>query len=218
MAGVGPTAARLIPQVGRKVSDRTQKLVASFVGPGSGVRLETVDRTHSPEAACSALERFFGEYTSGTVREQLVETHGLHFAVDGFNDVEVHCCAHSIATEAAPILLPLRSAGDRSSPVEAPADASDAEAAAAACSAVRALPPLVAVAVAHALDYLRSFKSEAALRHCASFRPLTDARSMRLSPNTLEQLEVRPRLLDRVCGCCNPRKRLIRRILLRSSL
>lgn len=93
MARVGPTVAWLILQVGREVSDRTQKLVASFVGPGSGVRLETVDRTHNPEAASSALQRFFGEYTSGTVREQLVETHGLHFAVDGFNDV--HCCAHS---------------------------------------------------------------------------------------------------------------------------
>ena len=189
MARVGPTAAWLILQVGRGVSDRTQELVASFVGPGSGVRLETVDRTHSPEAASSALEQFFGEYTSGTV--QLVETHRLHFAVDSFNDVEVHCCEHSVSTGRRANTLVLRSAGDGGSPEEAPAGASDAEAAAAACHAVRALPPLVAVAVAHALDYLRRFKSEAALRHCASFRPLTDARSMRLSPNTLEQLEVR---------------------------
>lgn len=71
------------------------------------------------------------------------------------------------------------------------ADPAELEAAGAMAEAVQALPPLVAVALAHALDYLRSFKSEAALRQCVSFRPFTDARSMRLSPNALEQLEVR---------------------------
>lgn len=46
-------------QVGQELSDRTRKLLASFVGPGSGVRLEAVDRTHTPAHATAVLEQLF---------------------------------------------------------------------------------------------------------------------------------------------------------------
>jgi len=137
------TAPREVLQVGQELSDRTRKLLASFVGPGSGVRLEAVDRTHTPAHATAVLEQLF----SGAGAD-------AHTAANGS------------------------------------ADPAELEAAGAMAEAVQALPPLVAVALAHALDYLRSFKSEAALRQCVSFRPFTDARSMRLSPNALEQLEI----------------------------
>lgn len=56
--------------------------------------------------------------------------------------------------------------------------------------ALQQLPGLAASALAHAVDYLRSFNSEGVLQQCASFRPFQDARSMALSPNALQQLEV----------------------------
>lgn len=58
-------------------------------------------------------------------------------------------------------------------------------------AAVQKLPPLVSIGLAHATDYLRALNTEAALQKCVSFRSFDDARSMHLSPNALQQLEVR---------------------------
>ncbi|KAL4431011.1 hypothetical protein ABPG75_006267 [Micractinium tetrahymenae] len=91
--------------------------------------------------------------------------------------------------------------GEAAGPSHAPAGAAAAAAAAgdsggaqpasaAALEAVQALPPLVLRALAHLLDYLRPFGLQAVLRLGASFQPWATAQEMRLSANTLRQLEI----------------------------
>lgn len=78
------------------------------------------------------------------------------------------------------------------------------EAADAVLVAVQKLPPLVSIGLAHAIDHLRALNTEAALQKCVSFRSFDDARSMHLSPNALQQLEVQSSAISKHYTLLNP--------------
>ena len=54
-----------------------------------------------------------------------------------------------------------------------------------AAEKLEALPALVQQALAHALEYLKTFGLEAVLRQSCAFRPFSEANEMTLSPNAL---------------------------------
>eukprot|EP00887_Chlorella_sp_A99_P004262 scaffold15.g4262.t1 len=145
------------------LSEPTQRLLACFAGGEAG-------------AGAAAAPPASSRHAASAVRVERVN--GAKYAAGG----ALAAVTAGIAGGAG--------AGGGLPPASSPPGGSPAGGAARALDAALQLPPLVARALAHALDYLRPLGCDGVLRQGPSFRPLASAAQLGLSANALDQLEV----------------------------